>query len=354
MPKYLQNRMISLFNKENNYNLLIGTNSISEGINTPTKNLFIHESYNIKEKKLLIKNTVGRAGRLGVYPIGHIYSVDKELENVIKENITIKLAIADEDNLNEIKDTEDEKRINEFCCSNNIEREFYDLKIEPYKMSLSRLQKVFDCLKKDRTYDDITNLPFMASEVFNKSYFNASDDRYFIKGVLNKYYFAEGRQRKPLNSYNDKIEYIQRNIHGMTKSDVMDGYMKFIYSTLDYTICPIANIAKDIQEQYLNWEFGRNVIESITKFRKKYYETFFGMPDFDELSQNEVSIMSTLREYGVNIIDAEINKKVLAEIDNQLNKRFSTYDIMNAIRYLANSDSEYIRTYKKIVSKYIV
>ena len=30
----------------------------------------------------------------------------------------------------------------------------------------------------------------------------------------------------------------------------MDGYMKFIYSTLDYTICPIVNIAKDIVIHY--------------------------------------------------------------------------------------------------------
>lgn len=31
MPKYVQNKMINLFNSDNNYNLLLGTNSISEG-----------------------------------------------------------------------------------------------------------------------------------------------------------------------------------------------------------------------------------------------------------------------------------------------------------------------------------
>lgn len=353
MPKYLQNKMISLFNQNNDYNLLIGTNSISEGINTPTKNLFIYKSCNIKEKKLLIKNTIGRAGRLGKYPIGHIYSIDKDFENIIDEKIIIKLAITDEDNLNEIKDTEDNEKINEFCNLNDIEREFYDSKIEQYKMSIKRLQRIFDSLKKDRKYNDISNLPYMAAEAFVGTYFNASNDRFYIKGVLNNFYCINNKERKSLNTYNDKIEYIQEKIDNISKSEVMDGYMKFIYSTLDYTILPIASIAKDIQEEYPSWGFGKNVVESITSFRKKYYETFFGMPDFDELSQNEISIMTTLKEYGVNIIDAEINKAILAEIDNHLNKRYSTYDIMNAIKKLSRSESSHIKIYKKIVSKYI-
>lgn len=70
MPKYVQNRMINLFNESEEYNILFGTNSISEGINTVTKNLFIHPEYNNMSAVLLLKNTIGRAGRLGKYPIG--------------------------------------------------------------------------------------------------------------------------------------------------------------------------------------------------------------------------------------------------------------------------------------------
>lgn len=71
MPKYVQNRMINLFNENENYHILFGTNSISEGINTVTKNLFIHPEYNNLKDLLLLKNTIGRAGRLGRYPIGY-------------------------------------------------------------------------------------------------------------------------------------------------------------------------------------------------------------------------------------------------------------------------------------------
>ena len=76
MPKYIQNKMINLFNNSDDFSLLIGTNSISEGINTPTKNMFIHpECKMILTNKFFLKNTIGRAGRLGEYPIGYIYTV---------------------------------------------------------------------------------------------------------------------------------------------------------------------------------------------------------------------------------------------------------------------------------------
>ena len=86
---------------------------------------------------------------------------------------------------------------------------------------------------------------------------------------------------------------------------------------------------------------------------KKYFNKFFGMPNFDDLSENEKNILITLREYGINIIDMKINKEILSEIAEQLNVRYSTYDIMNAILKLANSDSENKSTYKKISNKYI-
>ena len=44
------------FNENENYHILFGTNSISEGINTVTKNLFIHPEYNNLKDLLLLKN----------------------------------------------------------------------------------------------------------------------------------------------------------------------------------------------------------------------------------------------------------------------------------------------------------
>lgn len=57
MPKYIQNKMMNLFVDDKNFNLLLGTKSISEGINTPCKNMFIHMS--CKTEKM--QGQIGRA-----------------------------------------------------------------------------------------------------------------------------------------------------------------------------------------------------------------------------------------------------------------------------------------------------
>lgn len=353
MPKYIQNKMINIFNNNEDFNLLIGTNSISEGINTPTKNLFLHESCDMTSKKLLVKNTMGRAGRLGKYPIGHIYSVDQELYNIEKERIIIKLALSNEDNLKKIEDTENEENIKVFCEANNIDEELYHMLIDTYKISIYRLQLILNSLQENLYYADVSSLPYMAKVAFSDSYHDYFEDKFYIKGTLNDFYRGENGKNKSLKTYNDKLEYIQSKIKNITKSQAMDGYMKFIYSTLDYTICPIVNIAKDIEDKYPNWQFGKNVKESVNIFRKKYFNKFFGMSNFDDLSENEKNILITLREYGINIIDIKIKKEILSEIAEQLSIRYSTYDIMHAILKLANSDSKNKNTFKRIADKYI-
>ncbi len=353
MPKYIQNKMINIFNNNEDFNLLIGTNSISEGINTPTKNLFLHESCDMTSKKLLVKNTMGRAGRLGKYPIGHIYSVDQELYNIEKERIIIKLALSNEDNLKKIEDTENEENIKVFCEANNIDEELYHMLIDTYKISIYRLQLILNSLQENLYYAAVSSLPYMAKVAFSDSYHDYFEDKFYIKGTLNDFYRGENGKNKSLKTYNDKLEYIQSKIKNITKSQAMDGYMKFIYSTLDYTICPIVNIAKDIEDKYPNWQFGKNVKESVNIFRKKYFNKFFGMSNFDDLSENEKNILITLREYGINIIDIKIKKEILSEIAEQLSIRYSTYDIMHAILKLANSDSKNKNTFKRIADKYI-
>lgn len=353
MPKYIQNKMINIFNNNEDFNLLIGTNSISEGINTPTKNLFLHESCDMTSKKLLVKNTMGRAGRLGKYPIGHIYSVDQELYNIEKERIIIKLALSDQDNLKEIEDSENEEKIKVFCEANSIDEELYHMLIDTYKISIYRLQLILNSLQENLYYADVSSLPYMAKIAFSDSYYDSFEDKFYIKGTLNDFYKGVNGENKSLKTYNDKLEYIQSKIKNKTKSQAMDGYMKFIYSTLDYTICPIVNIAKDIEDKYPDWQFGKNVKESVSIFRKKYFNKFFGMSNFDDLSENEKNILITLREYGINIIDMKINKEILSEIAEHLNIRYSTYDIMHAILKLAHSDSKNENTYKRIADKYI-
>lgn len=64
MPKYVQNKMLKLFVENQSYNLLVGTNSISEGINTPTKNIFFSKNVTFDKDKLLLKTQLDVLGGL--------------------------------------------------------------------------------------------------------------------------------------------------------------------------------------------------------------------------------------------------------------------------------------------------
>jgi replicative superfamily II helicase len=74
MPKFIQKKVIELFKNQLIHNIL-ATSSIIEGVNTPTKSIFIANSKDVLGKNNLIKfkNLIGRAGRLGEHKVGEIY-----------------------------------------------------------------------------------------------------------------------------------------------------------------------------------------------------------------------------------------------------------------------------------------
>ena len=208
MPKYVQNKMINLFNSNKQLNILLGTNSISEGINTVTKNLFIHPDYNNYANTLLLKNTIGRAGRLGEYPIGYIYSTE-EIEKSMEKEIEISLAISSEEDLNEIEDSKNDEKILEFSERHKISSDCCKYLLNTYKVSLSKLEKILNALKKDQRYTDISNMVFIAASAFGRDYTGIIDnDKVIIKGYLQKFWKKNG-QAIYLNDFDDWIEYFK-------------------------------------------------------------------------------------------------------------------------------------------------
>lgn len=354
MPKFLQNKMINLFLQNENYNLLIGTNSISEGINTPTKNLFIKPGIK-NDNKLLIKNTLGRAGRLGEFPLGHIYYNEADnIDEVNNEKIEIKLGIGEEDNLNELIETSDNTKILAFCEKNDISKELYDDIVSKYKISMKIFQNIIDMLKEDLNYSGIRNLPYMVNKVFKDETINATDDSLYIKGLLQDYYLDTDRTKIWLNNYNDRIKFFKsKSKKNYSDSKIIDGYMKFLYSALDYKICPIVNIAKEILERKSDFDFGKNVVKTIKDFSSKYHKNILGIDDFDDYSDNEKNICLTLKEYGISIKTSNFNREMLKELEEKLNTRYSTYDILNKIKYLAEHSENYKNSFKMIVEQYI-
>lgn len=353
MPKYIQNRMINLFNHDKKYNILLGTNSISEGINTVTKNLFIHPENSVADK-LLLKNTVGRAGRLGKYPIGYIFST-KELESEIKDKIQIKLAISEERELKEIEESKQDDKIQNFSLSHNISEEVCKLLLKKYKLSLTKLGNILNVLTEDLKYSGIDNLPFMAKHAIGRNYPTIPNiDKHLIKGYLNFYFINTDGRKIYLNTFNDCITYYKYKVNNNTSiSEIINLFMQFIYSTLEYNIMPIVNIGLDIYDSNSDWNFGENVIETLEECRQKYYRKSYGSLDIDKLSEAHMSIISAMKDYGMTNSIKNLSVDILNEIEARLNIRYSTSDIIRAIEYLSEKSINNKKFYANLKDKYI-
>ena len=341
MPKYIQNKMINLFNKNDNFSLLIGTNSISEGINTPTKNMFIHPKSNrITSNKFLLKNTIGRAGRLGEYPIGYIYSTSN-IDDVVRENIVIQLSISKDEDFEEIENSINEEKIDALCSDFGIEKEFYYQIRKNTHYSIGIISKILNVLKTDLYYPSISNLPFMAQKVFKEySYSVAKIDEICIRGVLQFFYKNELNQKILLNSYKDKINFYRKynnNDDEISNSTIIDYYMRFLYSSLEHYIYPIAKIGIDLNDAYSEWPFGEFVLETLKTFIERYNKRISGLSNINQYSEEQKVILQSLKDFGVSINDNTINLEMIIEIENQLNIRYSTYDIVKAIKFLAEN-----------------
>lgn len=353
MPKYIQNRMINLFNYDKKYNILLGTNSISEGINTVTKNLFIHPE-NAVSDKLLLKNTIGRAGRLGKYPIGYIFST-KELESELEDKIQIKLAISEEKELKEIEESKQDDKILDFSLSHNISKELCKMLLKKYKLSLTKLGNILNVLTEDLMYSSIENLPFMAKHAIGVNYkTNPNIDKHLIKGYLNSYFINGSGTNTYLNTFNDRIAYYKCKVNRDTSiSEIINLFMQFIYTTLEYNIMPIVNIGLDIYDSNHEWKFGENVVDTLDVCRQKYYRKSYGSLDVDNLSESHMSIVSAMKDYGMTNSIKNLSVDILNEIESRLNVRYSTSDVIRAIEYLAINSQHNKLYFTELKNKYI-
>lgn len=354
MPKYVQNKMINLFNENDNYKILFGTNSISEGINTSTKNLFIHPDSTNMSDILLLKNTVGRAGRLGKYPIGHIFSTGK-VEELVENEITILLSISSEEELSEIEDSKNNEKITEFAEKYGIDFDFCQELINTHKISLNKLGRVLDALREDRKFSNITNLPFIANKAFSGEYTGVPNiDAVLMKGYLQSYYMRNG-QKSFLNDFNDRISFFRfKTKFSLDNTSIINAYMQFIYSTLEYYIMPIVNIGLELRDHIRDWEFGENVIDSLEKCKSKYYAKTYGNLNVDDLSESHRLVINAIKDYGMTGALRNLNVEILDEIISQLNVRYSTIDVIRTINYLANHSEKNNTFFKELKRKYLI
>lgn len=165
-------------------------------------------------------------------------------------------------------------------------------------------------------------------------------------------YYKKGKDNIALNNFNARIEFFkEKSKKKMENTEIIDCYMRFIYSTIEYSIMPIVNIALDLKVQYNNWLFGENVIKSIEDCKKKYYNRTYGNVNYDDLTESQKNIIGALKDYGMTNAIKNINNEILEEIEGCLNVRYSTIDVLNAISKLTHT-SKHNKSFFKDLKKY--
>lgn len=375
MPKFIQMRMVNQFNSNSEFNTIFSTSSLIEGVNTPTKNIFIKDNLIFSEKnRIKYKNLIGRAGRLNITPVGKIYYDNKyqsefEIANLNWNNIDLKLVIQNNNALEEI---------NREDISGNVKNisDYYSLDynktiefIENSGLTYIQFEKLIKDLKDYNSECEGMFYPRSTPDLLNlyyKCYYSdKSINRYTIykkstselKKILNELGYDDSKVSKKIKSIpfeflkkllsatiNPKIrgknmyeidsmlKYINNNInldfYNSNNSQIISSIIGFVYSFLPYELIPfLENIVLlnelfvSSNQKLLNDKIINYINDQIGKYNIKYY----GKTDS---SNKERKIIKRLFEYGIpyHVIKNDIDYLVNSVEDN-----FSINHIKSAI-----------------------
>jgi hypothetical protein len=337
MPKFIQKKVIELF-KKNIIKNILATSSIIEGVNTPTKNIYIANSKDILGKNDLVKfkNLIGRAGRLGEHKVGNVFYLEKnqiqfEKANVPYEKIDIQFIIQNraeiidinrEDDINEeLKPEEGNKNDNKNALKSLLDDSNYSnvpyievsKLLNTYGFTLNQLNTLINYLKKDKIY-----LIGIIGKI-NKGIDNDS-----FKVALNHKY----------KSFNEMVEELSNLKPNEEKSKIISSLIDMIYSVLPFNIIPLINFTIDINDLYKEHNgkslLKNEVIKEANTKKAQFYSKFIGIED---PTHESLVIVNKLFEYG---IPYQRVKPHLKEITENLPNKFSIHDI----KYIINNDSK--------------
>lgn len=332
MPKFIQKKVIELF-KANSIKNILATNSIIEGVNTPTKNIYIFNSNDILGKNDLVKykNLIGRAGRLGEHKVGNIYYWEKhqfqfEKANVPYKEIDIRFVIENIAGITEINRADD---INE------------ELNSEDGKTNENN-----NALKKILEDSNYSNVPYIeVSKLLNTHGFTLSQlnvlinyvkkDNIYLLGIIGTIYkrIDNDTYKVALNhkfkSFNEMVEELASLKPKEEKSKNISSLIDMIYSVLPFKIIPLINFTIDINDLYKvhngNGLLKNEVINDAKSKKAQFYRKFIGI---ENPSHESLVIVNKLFEYGIPYQRVQPHLKELTE---KLPNKFSIHDIKNII-----------------------
>ena len=350
MPKFFQIKMVNNFNKNKKFNTIFSTSSLIEGVNTPTKNIFIKDEgiFNA-DSRIKYKNLIGRAGRLGITPIGNIYYNNNnksqfEEANQNWDRIDIQIIIDKDDILEQINRNDKNKSLKLFSEEYELPEDDINLLIEEKNVSIDELKILIINLKKynnNYTNDSNSRPPSSVPDLiyfYNTCYYKnkKSINNYIIKTkskldlvlLLNiseksrevqdkeinkiKYKFLgallsatmnQKLNNKSMNSISSMFQYIigktNLSLFESSNSEIISSIIGMIYSYLPYELIPflelvvsINNIFKE-NKKYLLEDNISNYLELMIR---KYSLRYFGKIDCTE---KERKVIKRMFEYGI-------------------------------------------------------
>jgi len=353
MPKFIQKKVVKLF-KTNEVNTILSTSSIIEGVNTPTKNIFITTSRSILQSNQVIKfkNLIGRAGRLGIHKVGNVYYKKMHSDSFDEVNIPYTNI-----NLNFIIDKE--------TPTVDINRESEVKSFNSEKIN-SEQTSSFE-INREKTIDSINNsslgkVPFdVVSQMLNKHGFTVKQLKVLLDytkagsisvfGLLGKLKSSDGNLKsinviidKKYNSISEILNGLKAHTDYKIKSDseLVSIIIKMIYNVIPHKVIPALDFIIELNDVYSKYNsknlFSRSNIKEANMKRALFYNKFLG----DNTTQTKESkkIMVKLFEYGIPYFRA---KDFLNEIASNVPENFSIHDIKRII--YANKSMMELRIY---------
>lgn len=341
MPKFIQKKVIDLF-KKSDIKTVLATSSIIEGVNTPTKNIFITTSRNILHRNHVIKfkNLIGRAGRLGIHKVGNVYYKEKHSDVFDKVNVPYTKI-----NLNFIIENENP------AVEINRESEVKSFKIDYIEVGQSDLFEV----NRKKTVDSFNEtglgkIPFQeVSAILNKHGFTVNQVKQVIQysksgeinifGILGKLKASDSylgsinviisKKYKNFSEILEKLK-ITKGFKGKSESELVSIIIKMIYNVIPHKVIPALDFIIELNKIYIKHNnealfSAKNISEANTK-KALFYNKFLG----EDIIQVEESkkIMVKLFEFGIPYFRV---KSFINNIAFNVPENFSIHDIKRVI-----------------------
>jgi hypothetical protein len=332
MPKFIQKKVIDLFNNSLIKNLL-STSSIIEGVNTPTESIYIVSSKDILGNKNLVKykNLIGRAGRLGQHKVGYIYYDTKHKEQFEKANIPYE-------QIDIVFVLENSAEIIE------INREdSFDKALDISKDSSNENPSTPKPYLEHSNYENVPQIE--VSKLLNKHGFTVNQLKIFLDYVQTKPKYFLGIIGKiehgidtdcfniVLNSrfatFTAMVDELAPKKMNIDISQIISSLIEMIYNIIPFKIIPLINFTIDINDLYNEYNginlLSDDVIKEANKKKAQFYSKFIGI---DNPKNESLIIINKLFEYG---IPYQRVKPYLEIITEKLPNKFSIYDIKKII-----------------------